>query len=1088
MRRSARIEAKKNSFKDLKIQEMSSVKHSHPESADSLTGTVPKKQKTTNGSVANNSNHQVHLNNSSSGMAQNGSAPANGKPKDDIDEGLYSRQLYVLGHEAMRRMAKSEVLISGLKGLGLEVAKNVILGGVKSVTLHDEGNFEIADLSSHFYASPSDVGRNRAEVSVSKLAELNKTVPVGLHTGQLTNEFISKFSVVVLTESSLDEQLLLSDYAHDNNIALIVASTKGLFGQVFCDFGSKFVVVDTNGEQPISVMVASITKDSAGVVTCLDESRHGFEDGDHVTFSEVHGMTELNGCPPKKIKVLGPYTFSIDDTTGLSDYVRGGIATQVKMPKTVEFKPLRESLKAPEFVMSDFAKFERPAQLHLAFQALDHYRRQYSESPKSWSKTDAEKFVTIVKDLAKAEGGDLELDEKLLQQFSYLARGDINPMQAALGGIVAQELMKACSGKFSPIYQWFYFDALECLPADEDISEEDAQPTGSRYDGQVAVFGKDFQEKLMNLKYFIVGAGAIGCELLKNFALVGIGAGSDGKIFVTDMDTIERSNLNRQFLFRDKDIGSLKSSTAAAAVKAMNPDVNIVAFQDRVGPETEKQYNDEFFENLDGIANALDNVEARIYMDRRCVYYRKPLLESGTLGTKGNVQVVVPHLTESYGSSHDPPEKSIPICTLKNFPNAIEHTLQWARDEFEGLFSQSALNAALYLESTEEFNKVLKMPGTQPIEVIESVKRVLVDEKPASFEDCVKWARLRWEEQFNNQIQQLLYNFPEDQVTSSGAPFWSGPKRCPHPLKFSTENDVHVDYVVSGANLKAFLYNVPGTPVRDRNAILEILKTFDVPQFSPKSGVKIAVTDAEAQAALDGPNDAERLEHLQELLPAPEKLRQLVKVSPIEFEKDDDTNFHMDFIVATSNLRAENYDIPPADKHKSKLIAGRIIPAIATTTSLVAGLVMLELYKLVQGHENLELYKNGFANLALPFFAFSEPMRVPKQKYYETEFSIWDRFEMKGELTLREFIDYFKNDHKLEITMLSQGVSMLYSFFMQEAKRKERLDLPMSEVVQTVSKRTIEPHVRALTFDLCCNDEEGEDVEVPYVRYLLPQK
>lgn len=65
-----------------------------------------------------------------------------------------------------------------------------------------------------------------------------------------------------------------------------------------------------------------------------------------------------------------------------------------------------------------------------------------------------------------------------------------------------------------------------------------------------------------------------------------------------------------------------------------------------------------------------------MYMDRRCVYYRKPLLESGTLGTKGNIQVVIPFLTESYSSSQDPPEKSIPICTLKNFPNAIEHTLQ----------------------------------------------------------------------------------------------------------------------------------------------------------------------------------------------------------------------------------------------------------------------------------------------------------------------------------------------------------------------------------------------------------------------------
>lgn len=63
-------------------------------------------------------------------------------------------------------------------------------------------------------------------------------------------------------------------------------------------------------------------------------------------------------------------------------------------------------------------------------------------------------------------------------------------------------------------------------------------------------------------------------------------------------------------------------------------------------------------------------------MDQRCVLYQKPLLESGTLGTKGNVQVVVPHLTESYGSSRDPPEKEAPSCTVKNFPNQIQHTIQ----------------------------------------------------------------------------------------------------------------------------------------------------------------------------------------------------------------------------------------------------------------------------------------------------------------------------------------------------------------------------------------------------------------------------
>jgi molybdopterin/thiamine biosynthesis adenylyltransferase len=155
----------------------------------------------------------------------------------------------------------------------------------------------------------------------------------------------------------------------------------------------------------------------------------------------------------------------------------------------------------------------------------------------------------------------------------------------------------------------------------------------------------------------MVGAGAIGCELLKNYAMLGVGTGKasgknklGGQIVLTDPDVIEVSNLNRQFLFREKHLRKPKSSTAAAIYMNRELRENIVARLDKVHEGTANIFTDQFFEGLTVVTNALDNVHARRYIDARCVVARTPLLESGTLGPKGHVQVVLPHKTESYGS------------------------------------------------------------------------------------------------------------------------------------------------------------------------------------------------------------------------------------------------------------------------------------------------------------------------------------------------------------------------------------------------------------------------------------------------------
>ncbi|TDL29444.1 ubiquitin activating enzyme [Rickenella mellea] len=993
-----------------------------------------------------------------------------------IDEGLYSRQLYVLGHEAMKRMAASNVLIVGMQGLGVEIAKDLVLAGVKSVTIYDPEPVTVQDLGTQFFLREDDIGKPRAAATHPRLAELNAYVPVwnlGGSPGQdVTVDLVKGFQAVVLCNVSLSKQLEINDWTHEHGVHFISAETHGLFGSVFTDFGPKFTCVDPTGEQPLTGMIVSVDKDNEGVVTCLDETRHGLEDGDFVTFTEVQGMVELNDCEPRKIAVKGPYTFSIGDTSKLSDYKTGGIFTQVKMPKIINFKSLRESLRSPEFFITDFAKFDRPATLHAGFQALSEFRAQRGRVPRPRNKEDAVAFIAFAKQL------DPDADEKVLTEFAYQASGDLAPMMAVIGGFVAQEALKSVSAKFHPMVQLMYFDSLESLP-NTLPTEEECQPTNTRYDGQIAVFGKGFQEKIGNHRQFLVGSGAIGCEMLKNWSMMGLASGPKGVIHVTDLDTIEKSNLNRQFLFRAKDLGKFKSEVAATAVSEMNPDMkgHIESKQETVGENTENVYGDEFFAEIDGVTNALDNVKARQYMDRRCVFYEKPLLESGTLGTKGNTQVVIPHLTESYSSSQDPPEKETPSCTVKHFPNAIQHTIEWSRSEFDNLFVKPAQAVNSYLSEPNYLETAAKYSGQQK-EQIEQIVNFLVRNKPLTFEECIVWARLQFEEKYSNDIKQLLFSLPKDGKTSTGQPFWSGPKRAPDPLVFDSSDPTHLQYIVAAANLHAFNYGLKGET--DPNVFRKVADAVRPPPFQPRSGVAIQVNENDPKPEESGGNDSDDVDDLKSQLPAPPSLAGY-RLNPVDFEKDDDTNHHIDFITAASNLRAMNYSITIADRHTTKQIAGKIIPAIATTTALVSGLVCLELYKIIDGKDKLENYKNGFVNLALPFFGFSEPIAAPKYKYGTTEWTLWDRIEFTGNPTVKEFNQWFHDKHGLEVTMISQGVSMLYNAFLGKKKAEERLKMRFSELVESISKKGIPPHVKHLMVEIMVNDAEGEDVEVPFI-------
>eukprot|EP01087_Luapelamoeba_hula_P016181 TRINITY_DN495_c0_g1_i1.p1 TRINITY_DN495_c0_g1~~TRINITY_DN495_c0_g1_i1.p1 ORF type:complete len:1073 (+),score=196.51 TRINITY_DN495_c0_g1_i1:80-3298(+) len=1045
---------------------------------------------------------------------------------EGVDTDLMSRVIPIMGAGNLKKMMSLRVLVSGMSGVGAEIAKNCILCGLGAVTVHDTQNVEWRDLAAHFYLSPSDVGKNRATCSVTQLSELNPYTKVTANTGPLDDAFLKTFSVVVLANAdSQAEVLRVSDFCHENDIVFIKADVRGLFSAIFTDFGKVHKVQDKTGEEPKQAIVAAVSQANPCVVTTHEDKPHGLGTGDYVYFEEIEGMTELNSSEKdpvvyEVVGVKGLYAFEIKvDSTGFKPYTGRGLVNEIKIETPLKFKSYRESLEKPgDFIISDFAKFGRAEQYHIGFQALSEFQSKKGALPKAGCKDDAKAFLEIARELNEAskkkEGSHNvdSVDEDLLAKLAITAQGTLNPLCAFVGGVVAQEVLKK-TGKFHPIYQWFYFDSLECLP--EKV--EDRILEGTRYDGQIAVFGKAFQQKLFDLNLFLVGAGALGCEFLKNFALMGVACGNaesnKGLLFLTDMDNIEKSNLSRQFLFRDSDIHKMKSACASRSAKVMNSELRIKASEIPVGEDTEDTFTEEFWKSQDVIVNALDNIKARLYVDSQCVKNLKPLLESGTLGTKANSQVVYPRITESYASSRDPPDAAIPMCTLKNFPHQIEHTIEWARNLFAGNFANSFEDSNTFATGDDFISSVLgsgSAPATQR-ERLAALDDVLALYKngTVTFADCVAWGRKQFQELYYNAIMQLLFNFPEDAVTSTGAAFWSGPKRPPVPLTFDAEDQEHLEFIVATANLLAASMGIDQE--RDYKKVAELAKKVTVEPFTPKSGIKIK--GGEDDETVEGADDDEVIvKRLVEKLNALDKSKLTAKKNaetgrvfdPQVFEKDDDKNFHVAFMTSASNLRAANYRIKPADFHKTKKIAGRIIPAIATTTAMITGLVALELYKIVQSlglpaHDTkdlaegapralpIESYRNSYINLALPSFVQSEPMPCKKNVtnpakglfYYPEGWTLWDNFTInEPNITFQQFLDYFKNTHGLTVVSMSCGTSLVYNPYFPA--HKERLGKSIEDFVRSdVPSYSIKPQDKFINLVVLCENDEEQDVEIP---------
>ena len=905
-------------------------------------------------------------------------------------------------------------------------------------------------------------------------------------------------------------------------------------------------------------------------VQCVEDDDLELDDGDHIVLAEVEGMPGLNHQMPLPVldvsKGKKSFIMAVPAAAAAGTYLRGGLITEKRMPKELTYSSLEEFCAQPgelwecdESKMSPAATsfseeflavfgspkanvcFGRSGLLHLGFRALDQYAAKHGALPPAVDALAADEVLAIAVSINNASPlrvGELHLSERstVIRQMAMGARAVLCPMTAIFGGIVGQEVVKAATAKFHPICQGFYFDSLECLPNKELPLESEfhnAHDAG-RYEGQVSVFGRSFQSRLAGLRVFLVGSGALGCEFLKNLALMGVataaeageaegGEAAGAKLTVTDDDIIEKSNLSRQFLFRNHDVGLSKSLSAVRVARKMNPALKAVALQDRVSPDTEDVFNSGFWLSLDVVVNALDNVKARLYVDRQCVFYGKPLLESGTLGTKCNTQMVIPHLTENYGASRDAPEKEAPQCAVHNFPHNIDQCLVLAQSEFVGNFDTAPRELTEFLDKgaswVEELTKAQesassildKLRGDRRVTcgMAGGCRDLLIAEPCTSWASCVGWARRKYESYFVSRISQLLHNFPPDAVTGQGVPFWSPPKRVPKVLPFDSADKMHMQFVIGAANLRAFTCGVP-TPAdsRDLAAVAGILASApecQVTPFQPFTDASIETEskeeDAKRRAAAGQPAEPESEEDIIKnevaaLLGARAHLPAGFVVATNEFEKDDDTNHHMDFISAFGNLRARNYGIEEIDKFAAKLKAGRIIPAISTTTAMATGFVCLELYKQLAAPLAMAGRRNLFANLALPgpMISLSEPAPCKKiesgqrwdpDMYMDVDevavpegHTLWDHIQVPDAraMTLDQLFAFFAAQYKLKVTELLIKGKAVYSEVLRFGKNESNRSRHIVELIEELDPgRTTRPFYSL--DQVVFNTLDGDDVK-----------
>ena len=386
-----------------------------------------------------------------------------------------------------------------------------------------------------------------------------------------------------------------------------------------------------------------------------------------------------------------------------------------------------------------------------------------------------------------------------------------------------------------------------------------------------------------------------GCELLKNLVLSGF-----QHITALDLDTIDVSNLNRQFLFRRVHVGQSKAAVAAAAVGAMVPAaaVSILPLHANI---KSAEYNHDFFAGFDLVMNALDNLEARRHVNRLCLSAERTLLESGTQGYAGQTTVITGGVTECFECSPVPAAKTFAVCTIRNTPDKPVHTVVWAKSIYAALFGE------------EDEGNIMSDARMDLGEAVEKERSAAAADaaaatagQPLSASRFSSFAREVFTKLFQTEIQKQC------EIKER----WKD-RKPPVPLDLET--------LIASLNGPRSSTDTVAPPA---------------PLPSPLTSAFFRSRDHSVFTTAE--NALFLLVTLRALL-----LERTSELGRLSFDKDDD--LAMDFVSAASNLRMDNFGIGTLSRFAVKGIAGNIVHAIATTNAIAAGLMVVEALKILQG-------------------------------------------------------------------------------------------------------------------------------------------